>query len=174
MVKRKDKILIASVALFICIAMLAIMGFLEQTASRSDKETFELCATISCVDVSSTTESTYIRIDTEAPKMTLYIPPYVTEHLDMNLLDVLVSESRITCRIAIEDKDVALSGNPAMLYSLSINENSVFSLSEHNTYMNSYVQPMKIIGSVIFGSSSCVMICCVFSVLRKRKTSSNT
>ena len=109
------------------------------------------------------------RIDTEAPQLTLYIPPYVTEHLDPNLLDVLVSESIITFRIAIEDKDVALSGNPAMLYSLSTNESSVFSLSEHNTYMSSYVQPMRIIGSVLCGSSLCVMICCLISILRKRK-----
>lgn len=167
--KQKCKILIASVALLFCIAMLAIMVFLEQTVSRSDKETVELCATLSCVDVSSTTESTYIRLDTEAPQLTLYIPPYVTEHLDPNLLDVLVSESIITFRIAIEDKDVALSGNPAMLYSLSTNESSVFSLSEHNKYMSSYVQPMRIIGSVLCGSSLCVMICCLISILRKRK-----
>lgn len=164
--KQKCKILIASVALLFCIAMLAIMVFLEQTVSRSDKETVELCATLSCVDVSSTTESTYIRIDTEAPQLTLYIPPYVTEHLDPNLLDVLVSESIITFRIAIEDKDVALSGNPAMLCT---NESSVFSLSEHNTYMSSYVQPMRIIGSVLCDSSLCVMICCLISILCKSK-----
>lgn len=174
MVKQKGKVLIASVALLICIAMLAIMVFLEQTVSRRDEETFELCATLSCIDISSTTESTYIRIDTEAPQLTLYIPPYVTERLDTNLLDVLVSESIITFRIAIEDKDATLSGNPAMLYSLSTNENSVFSLSEHNTYMSSYLQPMKLIGSVLCGSSLCVMIYCLFSILRKRNSSSNT
>lgn len=174
MVKQKGKILIACVALLLCITMLAIMLFLEQTVSRSDNETFELCATLSCVDVSSTAESTYIRIDTEAPQLTLYIPPYVTEHLDTNLLDALVMESIITFRIAIEDKDFTLSGNPVMIYSLSTNESSVFTLSEHNAYMISYIQPMKIIGSVLCGFSFCVMVCCLFSILRKRNASSNT
>ncbi len=174
MVKQKGKILMASVALLICIAMLAIMMVLEKTVSRSDKETLELCAMLSCIDVSSTTESTYIRIDTETPQLTLYIPPYVTENLDKSLLDALIPESIITFRIAIEDSDFALSENPVMIYSLSANENSVFTLSEHNAYMSSYIQPMKTTGSVLCGSSLCVMVCCLFLILRQRNASSNT
>lgn len=174
MVKQKGKILIASVALLICIAMLAIMLLLVKTASRSDEETVELCAMLSCIDVSSTTESTYIRIETEAPQLALYIPPYVTKHLDTNLLDILVPASIISFKIAIEDKEATLSGIPTILYSLTTNEYSVFTLSEHNAYMSSYVQPMKIIGSVLCGSSLFVMICCLFSVLSKRKPSSYT
>lgn len=174
MIKQKVKIIILIVASFICLAMLALIVFMEQPIIKSDRETCVLYATLSRVDISSTTESCYVRIDTEAPQLTLYIPPYVTEYLDMNLLNTLVPESIITFRIDNKGKDYILSGKPGMIYSLSTNENSVFTLSEHNVYMNNYIRPMKFLGIVPFLLSLFVIICCLFSIRRKSTLSSDT
>ena len=172
MLKQKGKIITACIALFLWIGSLAIVVFLDRGIHLLGKEeTLELSATISHVDIHSTAESTYIRIDTEAPPLILYVPPYVIEYLDADLFHTFVPGSIITFSFPKADQDYVLSGNPAMLCSLSIYENSVFTLSEHNAYMNRYDQPMKITATVVCSVSFCVFVCCLVSMLRIRKHS---
>lgn len=167
MIKQKGKIIMAGIALFLWIGSLAIVVFLDLGVLHlSNEETLELSSTISYVDIHSTTESTYVRIDTESPPLILYVPPYVIEYLDPDLFHSFVPGSIITFRIPKKDQDYVLSGNPAMICSLSIHENSVFTLSEHNAYMNRYDQPMKITATVVCSVSFCVFVCCLVSMLR--------
>ena len=171
MIRRKSLIIVAGMALFIFIGAIGIMIMMPYVSNRSEERTIELSATISCVDTSPGLESISVKLTTETPQLTLYIPPYVTEYMGMSVIDDLVPQSIIRFRVDREAINLS-ADDPVLIYSLSTDEHAVYTLSEHNACLSMSVKPMYMTGGVVAGLSACALAFCMFSVLRIRKAGS--
>jgi len=161
MAKRKLRIIIACIALFTCIGTVGIMLTLKHTSRLDESSTVEASALLTRISVSTSTGSAYVSIETDSPQLTLYIPPYVTTSMDMAVLEALTPGSALLFRVAEEDAQTLSPEQPVMIHSLQAGGETVFSLSDRNTCMSLYIQPMYTAGSILCGLSLCALAACL-------------
>ena len=158
--------LIAGLALLVCVAMFGSHPFLHRAGTLQEEEMLELCADIRHVDVTSTSESTYVEISTASPQFTLFVPPYVTEQSDADLKSMLIPGSTITFMIRTEEAEQLYAGKGLMVYSLSVDGNPAFTLAEYHAYWRIYTQEMYMISARIGGIAFAVLVFCLLAIWR--------